>query len=148
MPDLSVKGIEKFWHEHSNPEIYRIISGMESVENWSNTESVELNEAMDRFGMILNNVGYIDLKEEAKFIQIANNLKISCMLRIVQALDTAHPGAVSKLFLFAKENSESSEDASGLFLRRNIVFERLCALSRVFAKDRLDHILQVLGDKT
>lgn len=147
MPDLSVKGIEKFWHEHDNSEIYKIISVMESVENWSNTENAELDKALDKLGKVLDNIGYVDLKEEDKFIQIANNLKIGHMLRIIQALDIAHPGAVAKLFLFAKENSESSEDANGLFLRRNIVFERLRALARVFAEDRLNQILQVLGDK-
>lgn len=147
MPDLSVKGIEKFWHEHDNLEIYKIISIMESVENWSNTENAELDEALGVLGQVLDNIGYVDLKEENIFIQIANNLKIGHMLRVIQTLDIAHPGAVAKLFLFAKENSESAEDACGLFMRRNIVFERLRALARVFAEDRLNHILQVLGDK-
>jgi len=147
MPDLSVKGIEKFWHEPDNSEIYKIISVMESVENWSNAENAELDEALDALGKVLDGIGYVDLKEEDKFIQIANNLKIGHMLRVVQALDIAHPGAVAKLFLFAKENSGSSEDANGLFLRRNIVFERLRALSRVFAEDRINHILKVLEEK-
>lgn len=147
MPDLSVKGIEKFWHEHSNSDIYKIISVMESVEKWSDVDNAELNKALNVLGSTLDNIGYVDLKEEGKFIKIANNLKIGHMLRIIQVLDMAHPGAVAKIFLFAKENSTTPEDEYGLFLRRNIVFERLRALARVFAESRLSAILQVLGDK-
>ena len=147
MPDLSVKGIEKFWHERSNSELYKIISAMESTENWSDIDNPALDAALNVLGSVLDSIGYVDLKDEDKLIQITNNLKISQMLRIVQVLDAAHPGAVAKIFLFAKENSIDPEDACGLFLRRNIVFERLRALARVFAESRLNTILQVLGDK-
>lgn len=147
MPDLSVKGIEKFWHERSNSDIYKIISVMESVEDWSDIDNAALDKALNVLGSVLDNIGYVDLKEEDKFIQIANNLKIGHMLRTIQVLDIAHPGAVAKIFLFAKENSITPEDECGLFLRRNIVFERLRALARVFAESRLSAILQVLGDK-
>ena len=147
MPDLSVKGVEQFWRERSNSDIYKAIAAMESVENWSDVNNNALDKALGALGSVLDKIGYVDLKDENQFIQIANNLKLSHMLRLLQALDVAHPGAVAKIFLFAKEHSAAAEDECGLFLRRNLVFERLRALARVFAADRLSAIVQVIGDK-
>jgi len=58
------------------------------------------------------------------------------MLRIMQCLDTAHPGAASKLLMFAEKSNASPTNNIGLFLRRNIVFERLRLLGRVFSEER------------
>ena len=65
-------------------------------------------------------------------------------LRLLQAMYTSHPGAASKLLINAEETSESSDDPAGLFLRRNIVFERLRLLSRVFSEERFALITQAL----
>lgn len=62
-------------------------------------------------------------------------------------LDNAHPGAAAKVLMYAEEHTQSDQDNSGVFLRRNIVFERLRLLSRVFAPDRLKLVLKALEDR-
>jgi intracellular multiplication protein IcmW len=46
--------------------------------------------------------------------------------------------------MHAEEISQSPDDEAGLFLRRNIVFERLRLLARVFSQPRLALILKAL----
>jgi intracellular multiplication protein IcmW len=46
--------------------------------------------------------------------------------------------------MFAEENNTPDNLVAGLFLRRNIVFERLRLLSRVFAPQRVELILKAL----
>ena len=67
------------------------------------------------------------------------------MLCVLQSIDTAHPGGASKVLMYAEENSTSNQDIPGLFLRRNIVFERLRLLGRVFAEERVDIVMKALG---
>ncbi|EKE01084.1 MAG: IcmW [uncultured bacterium] len=147
MPDLNIEGIHKFWHEYHDPLAYKAICFMENVEAWTFDGNPELEQAVTKFATALDDIGYIDLQEEDKIIQIATSIKMGRMLRLLQYLDIAHPGAASKLLMFAKENSDSPDDEPGVFLRRNMVFERLRILGRVFAEDRLNTVLKILGDK-
>lgn len=136
MPDLSNEACHAFWHEYRDPMIYRVVSFMESVESWTLDGNPQLEDSMRRLGDALEDVGNIDLQNEEEFIKIAAYIKAGRGLRLLQTLDTAFPGAASKLLMYAEEHSVSSEDVPGLFLRRNIVFERLRLLGRVFAPER------------
>jgi intracellular multiplication protein IcmW len=144
MPDLSPKAVHRFWHDYKDPMIYRVISFMESVENWTLDGDPKLEAALNRLGETLENIGSIDLQQEDQFIQICAYVKAGRALRLMQCLDTAHPGAASKLLMHAEEVTKGSDDTPGLFLRRNIVFERLRLLARVFATDRLNMVLKAL----
>ena len=60
-------------------------------------------------------------------------------LRLLMSLDSAHPGAAaSKILMHAEEKTQSDEDDAGVFLRRNIVFERLRLLDESSVKDDLN----------
>jgi intracellular multiplication protein IcmW len=144
MPDLSNRGSHEFWFKYPDPMIYRVISFMESVENWTIDGDPEFENAMKQLGDALDDIGHIDLQEENKFIQIAANVKAGRTLRLLQCMDTAHPGAASKLLMHAETVSTSPDDTPGLFLRRNIVFERLRLLGRVLASERLNLVLNTL----
>jgi intracellular multiplication protein IcmW len=61
-------------------------------------------------------------------------------------LDTAYPGAAAKVLMHAEEITKSEADIAGVFLRRNIVFERLRLLGRVFATDRFKLVLKTLEE--
>lgn len=148
MPDLSNKGVHKFWHEYHDPMVYKVVSFMENVEDWSLDGDPELEQAIAKLSTILDDIGYIDLQAEDKIIQVAAYIKTGRMLRLLQCMDTAHPGAASKILTAAKTASKLSDDVFGLFLRRNMVFERLRILGRVFAADRLAAVTQALGDKS
>ncbi|MBX9586390.1 MAG: type IVB secretion system protein IcmW [Gammaproteobacteria bacterium] len=144
MPDLSNEACHAFWHEYRDPMIYRVVSFMESVEEWSLDNDPSLEESMRRLGDALEDIGNIDLQNEQEFIKVATYIKAGRGLRLLQTLDTAFPGAASKLLMYAEEHSTSSDDVPGLFLRRNIVFERLRLLGRVFAPERLALIVKAM----
>lgn len=124
---------------------------MESVENWTLDGNPELEEAMKQLGQELDDIEKIDLgllAEEDKFIRIVGNIKSGRGLRLLQAIDTVHPGSASRVLIHAEETSLSSNDPAGFFLKRNIVFERLRLLSRVFCQYRLKLVLRALeGDE-
>ena len=144
MPDFSHKGVHEFWHEYQDPTIYQVISFMEGVEDWTMDGNPELEAAIKKLGEALEDIGNIDLKLEKDIIQLATHIKTGRGLRLLMALDTAYPGAAAKVLMHAEEITKSDKDIPGTFLRRNIVFERLRLLGRVFAPDRFKLVLKAL----
>ena len=151
MPDLSHKASAQYWYDFQDPMIYKVVTFMESVENWTLDGNPELEASIDKLGTELDDFGQVDLNQlgnEEKFIRLACNIKSSRGLRLLQAIDVAQPGGAARLLIHAEENSEGSNDPTGIFLRRNIVFERLRLLGRVFGEDRLKLVLKALeGDE-
>ena len=151
MPDLSHEASAKYWFEYLDPMIYRVITFMESVEDWTLDGNPDFEEAMTQLGNELDDIEKIDmslLAEEEKFIRIVGNIKSGRGLRLLQAIDTVHPGSASRVLIHAEETSIGSYDPAGFFLKRNIVFERLRLLSRVFCQYRLKLVLRALeGDE-
>jgi len=147
MPDLSLSAAHQFWKDYQDPMIYRVICFMEGVENWTQDQQPEFEAAMEELGKQLDDIGKIDLNalgHEEDFIRIGNFLRTSRVLRLLQAIDSVHPGSASKVLMFAEEHSHGTTDSAGLFLRRNIVFERLRLLGRVFAPERVQLVLKAL----
>lgn len=147
MPDLSYESAAKYWFEYIDPMIYRVITFMESVENWTLDGNPEFEEAMQQLGKELDDIEKIDLgimAQEEKFIRIVGNIKSGRGLRLLQAIDTVHPGSASRVLIHAEETSLGTNDPAGFFLKRNIVFERLRLLSRVFCQYRLKLVLRAL----
>lgn len=151
MPDLSHEASAKYWFEYLDPMIYRVITFMESVEDWTVDGTPDFEAAMVKLGKELDDIEKIDmslLAEEEKFIRIVGNIKSGRGLRLLQAIDTVHPGSASRVLIHAEETSLGSYDPAGFFLKRNIVFERLRLLSRVFCQYRLKLVLRALeGDE-
>lgn len=146
MPDLSLKACHEFWKNYNDPDVYRVVAFMESVEDWTIDGNQELERAIDRLGQVLDKTGSIDLQSEDTIIKICTYLKASRTLRLLQCLDTAHPGAASKILNYAEKKTISKDDVYGLFLRRNVVFERLRLLQRVFSNKRFGIILKALEE--
>jgi intracellular multiplication protein IcmW len=147
MPDLSHEATCQFWKDYEDPMIYRVISFMEGVENWTLDGDTSLETAITQLGTELDDISKIDMGElahEEAFIRLACNIKSGRALRLLQAIDVVHPGSASRLLIHAEENSESNEDPAGIFLRRNIVFERLRLLGRVFSEERFQLVLKAL----
>lgn len=147
MPDLSPKGTHTFWNQYQDKMIYRVVSFLEGVEDWILDGDPALEAEMNALGQELDGISKLDMAKlghETAYISICNATSSARALRLLQAIDTVHPGSASKLLVYAEENSKSPDDPPGLFLRRNIVFERLRLLSRVFAKNRLELVLKAL----
>lgn len=151
MPDLSNEGVARFWKAYEDPMIYRVVTFMEGVESWTLDDSPILEESISRLSKELDHLVDIDMQrlgKEANLIRLAANIRTGRALRLLQAIDTAHPGAASKLLIHAEETSQSNDDPEGVFLRRNIVFERLRLLSRVFSRQRFNLVMKALeGDE-
>ena len=151
MPDLSHQASSQYWSEYADPMIYRVITFLESVENWTLDGHPDLEAAITQLGRELNDIETIDmnnLKHEDSFIRILANIKSGRGLRLLQAIDVVHPGSASRVLVHAEETTKSPEDPAGLFLKRNITFERLRLLSRIFSSYRLNLVAQALeGDE-
>lgn len=147
MPDLSHAAAAKYWSEYADPMIYRVVTFMESVEQWTLDGDPEFENAINQLGKELDDIQSIDmsrLNHEDKFIQIVGNIKTGRGLRLLQAIDVSHPGSASKILMHAEEKSMGGHDAAGFFLKRNIVFERLRLLARTFSENRLKLVSQAL----
>lgn len=144
MPDMSHEGAHRFWKDFQDPMIYRVIAFMEAVEEWTQDGATDLEAAMQQLGTKLDELGNYEIGKEADFVHLAGHIKMGRVLRLMQALDSSHPGAASKLLIHAEETSQTNDDPAGLFLRRNVVFERLRLLSRVFAPERFALITRAL----
>lgn len=147
MPDLTHKGSHLYWKHYQDPLIYRVLCFMESVETWTKDGDPTLEASILELGKELDDIDKVDLDklaQQALFIRLGNHLGMSRTLRLLQALDTSQPGSAAKLLMHAEEISQGPDDEAGLFLRRNISFERLRLLARVFSQSRLDLVLKAL----
>lgn len=143
MPDLSPQGAHNFWKSFQDPNVYRAICSMECVEDWTLDGDEELENNINRLGDLLEKIGNIDLKQEDNLIQLGAFLKTGRILHILMSLDQAYPGAASKVLMRA-ENTCQSDKTADLFIKRNIVFERLRLLAKIFAPARLKLIKDAL----
>ncbi len=147
MPDLSHESVHQFWKDYPDPMIYRVVAFMEGVEHWTVDEDPEFETAMQTLAEALETIGNYNLEQETEFINVCAYIKMARMLRLLQTLDTAHPGGASKILMRAEESSVTNDDVPGIFLRRNIVFERLRLLGRVFATERVEMVMKALGSE-
>jgi intracellular multiplication protein IcmW len=144
MPNLDLPASHEFWKNYDDPMIYRVIAFMESVEDWTLDGNPELESTMQKLGDELEKLSRFELSREEQFVTVCAHIKTSRILRLLQAIDTIDPGSASKVLMFAEENNTPDNLMAGLFLRRNIVFERLRLLARVFAPQRIELILKAL----
>jgi intracellular multiplication protein IcmW len=148
MPNLDLKAAHEFWKSYDDPMIYRVIAFMETAETWTLDGDPGLEKNMTRLGEALDQLSTFELGKEEQFVTLCSHIKSSRILRLLQAIDTIDPGSASKLLMYAEENNSQEHIMANLFLRRNIVFERLRLLSRVFSKERCDLMLKVLEQET
>lgn len=140
MPDLSTKASHQYWKQYPDPIIHRVLSFMESVEKQPHEGNTLFETLLNELGKTLDDIEKVDfnkLNQQDAFIQLGNHLKMTQTLRLLQALDTAKPGSAARLLMHAEMVSRNKKDEAGLFLQRNIIFERLRLLSRLFAEERL-----------
>jgi len=144
MPKLDIISSHEFWKNYDDPMIYRVIAFMETVETFTLDGTPALEEQMNRLGETLDQLTSFELGKEDQFITLCAHVKTSRILRLLQSIDTIDPGSASKLLMYAEENNTPENQMAGLFLRRNIVFERLRLLARVFSQERFDLVLKIL----
>ncbi len=146
MPDLSEKAVHQFWQHYQDPTLYRVISYMEGVEDWTLDGKAPVEAALKQLGDTLEDVGNIDLKRGDDMVELVAHLRTGRGLRILMCLDQAYPGAASKIIMHAEKTTKTDDDMAGIFLRRNVVFERLRLLSRIFSDERIKLIVKALEE--
>lgn len=147
MPDLSKEGVHAFWHDYDRRTLYRIVTSMEGIEKWAVDETPEVNEALNRLGESLEGLGDVEIQDEGSIIKVLASIHSGRALRLMQYLDVVKPGSASKLLVHAEEHTKEKDNKdpySDLFLKRNLAFERLQLLARVFAPERLNLLLKAL----
>ena len=150
MPDLSLESVHAFWDNYDRRVLYRVIVALESVETWAADLDPSINQAIINLGQAMDLVKKIDLNGyEEKFIEILAYLRSSRAIKILQAIDTLNPGAAANLLTVAEEQSnpktnKNINNSAKLFLDRNLVFERMQLLSRIFSIQRITLILNAL----
>lgn len=144
MPKLDLTSAHEFWKDYDDPMIFRVISFMETAEDFTLDGNPALEKTMAKLGDALEDLSSFELSKEEQFITLCTHLKTSRILRLLQSIDSIDPGSASKLLMYAEENNTPDNVMAGLFLRRNIVFERLRLLARVFSTERFSLVLKVL----
>jgi intracellular multiplication protein IcmW len=144
MPKLDLQSSHEYWKGYDDSMIYRVVSFMETAEDWTLDGNPALEQAIENLGDTLDQVSKFELSKEDLFITLCAHIKTSRILRLLQAIDTIDPGSASKLLMYAEENNTPENQMANLFLRRNIVFERLRLLARVFSVERFELVLKVL----
>ena len=147
MPDMSLESVHSFWHDYDRRTLYRIVTSMEGIETWAADDDPRVAEALSKLGAALDNIHDIEINDEASLVKVLANIRSSRALRLMQFLDGLKPGTASKLLIYAEEQTKDpthKNPFADLFLRRNLAFERLQLLGRVFAPERINLILKAL----
>jgi len=144
MPKLDLLSAHEYWKSYDDAMIFRVISFMETAEQWTLDGNPELEKAIDDLGEKLDQISRFELSKEEQFVTLSAHIKTSRILRLLQAIDTIEPGSASRILMYAEENNTPENITTGLFLRRNIIFERLRLLARVFSPERFELVLKAL----
>ncbi|MAH61783.1 MAG: phosphoesterase [Legionellales bacterium] len=136
MVDMTYKGAHAYWSKFVDPSVYRVITFMENVENWTLDEDTSVDAAINNLGQLLNHPDTKAPKPSPEILKFIAYIKTSRNLRFLQGLDQITPGSASKIISYAEENQFNDHHAY-IFIYRNIIFERLRIMSRIFQKSRI-----------
>jgi len=148
MAMLDLNAAHEFWKNYDDPMIYRVIAFMETAELWTLDGNPALEEALSKLADTLESLSTFELGKEEEFVTVCAHLRTSRILRLLQAIDSIDPGSASKVLMYAEENNSPDHIMANLFLRRNIVFERLRLLARIFSEERVNMVLKLLEHDT
>jgi intracellular multiplication protein IcmW len=142
MAKLDIQSAHEYWKNYNDMMIYRVVSLMEAMEDsFTQDGDAELEKHIDKLADTLDQLTNLEIGKEEHFVKLATFLKMPRLLYMLQTIDTIEPGSASKMLMYAEGNS-SKDTIANLFLRRNIVFERLRLLSRVFSSERFSTVLK------
>jgi len=150
MPDLSKEAVNLFWCDYDKRTLYRIVTSMERAESWPVDDVPELDGAFRYLGKVLDEHPQAEIQDLDNLIKILANTHSARTLRIMQYLDSTKAGAASNILAYAEKLTKSEERVANpdpyaeVFLKRNLVFERLQLLARIFSPERINLVLKAL----
>ncbi len=122
--------------------IYPIIEFIEGTEHWGLAHNEAVSQDLDRLGEFLESATSLNAVNEEDFIKLCAPLFLSQKLRIMQITDALSPGYATKMIKKAEEKSLEDNNCA-IFLKRNILFERIRIISRIFTPERIQ-MVQIL----
>ena len=134
--DMTLEGCHRFWASFQDANVYRAICLMEKVEDWTLDNDGDVEAKLVALGEALQRTAPRKIEKMDEILVMCTCLRISRKLRFMQIMDQIDPGAASRLIQFAEQQQFSSNDA-GLFLKRNVIFERMRMISRMISSERL-----------
>jgi intracellular multiplication protein IcmW len=146
MPQLDMKSCHEFWTSYNDMDIYRAIAFMEGVEEWTLDGDPDVEQSIAELGLSLDKVGEVDLSNEQLFVEIVAHIKTGRGLRLLMALDSAYPGAAAKVLMHAEDAKNQDNELCKMFMHRNMIFERIRLLSRIFSEERFKLVTKALEE--
>lgn len=141
MLDLSANSVKKFWRERGDVTIIQIIEQMELADTWTLDGQPEFEEKLQDFTHWINDQKEFELTNEKDLISLMVSLKTGRALRLLQYIDQKQAGAASKLLIYAEVAAETDPSCK-CFLQRNLIFERMQLLSRIFSPNRFELLMK------
>ena len=136
MADLSHKSSIEFWQSFMNGAVYPIIEFIEGTEHFAEENNANLAEDIQRVGQFLESATSLADDSEEHLVKICAPLYLSQKLRIMQLTDALSPGYATKMIKKAEEKALEDKSCE-IFLKRNLLFERLRIVSRIFTEERI-----------
>lgn len=139
MPDLSKETVHAFWHEYDPQILYKVVCSFEESETWIHYDDQSAQLISD-LGDVMEKAANFDFFKQETLIKLLTSIKFSQALRVMQFMETKSPGIITRLLMWADEKNRNNQAEQYMvsFLRRNLIFERLQLLARVFSHDRLE----------
>ena len=104
-----------FWANYPDKSVYKVIKHLETMEEWTHDDDEAVNQAVDALGAALDQLGGKPIANPAELLRVLAYLRTSRYLSILQNIDTASPGAASKIIAHAERNPDE-HPANALFL--------------------------------
>lgn len=144
-----------FWDEYDRRTLYRIMVALERVESWAVDKYPEIDVAINRLGEIIHKgeLNFHNINNE-RLMRILASVRATRALRIMQALDAVKKNGASEVLIYAESiqnNPKASPELkkfADIFLHRNLIFERMQLLSRIFSPNRISLVSRALEDLT
>lgn len=146
MPDLSRESVHAFWHEYDARILYRIVSSIEATESWVKSDE-ETQQLIIDLGDILDSAADITELSQETLVQLMTSIPFAQALRLMHAVEGKRPGSISEILLWAEQQKSGPDSPAKIFLRRNVVFERLQLCARIFSPERLNLVKKALEVK-
>ena len=151
MIDFTTAGVHRFWYEYDHRILYRVICLLESVEPWTVDQDPEVDAALQKFIEGFEKNTSLELKDKDMLIKFLVALKSGKAFRFMHLLDSIQPGAAAQLLTHAETQSKEADDEEmrpfyDIFLKRNLSFERLQLIGRIFSSERIDLVLKALEE--
>lgn len=144
--DFTEETTDKFWQENNDNFLIKIIKILSSTEDWIiDHNDPEIKSALDKLLNIINKNKNFDIDKEEDFINILCSLELKYSLHLMQYMNKINDNnVISKILIYAESANKDTSSVTGLFLNRNLVFERFQLLSRVFSPERMTLLEKVV----